>query len=248
MKVGTETATHKCQEPLRLICFPPAGAGAAFFYPFKLLAPSWLSIEPVELPGRGARFGERPLRSVDALADDLCRRIRVVGDFPCAFFGHSFGALLAFAVAQRQCTRAPLALFISACPAPHHISARPKLHQLADRDLLDVLGRLNGTAWELLENEEFVALLLPILRADLEAFESCDARSMDGAKIEGIKPVLMCGTNDEEISIAEMIAWKRYFDQPVSQRPFPGDHFFILRRPSLLIASIFEELSCQSQK
>ena len=40
---------------LRLICFPPAGAGATFFRSFKYLSPPHLTIEPVELPGETYR-------------------------------------------------------------------------------------------------------------------------------------------------------------------------------------------------
>lgn len=240
--VRTEAKSAEARPLLRLFCFPPAGAGATFFHSWKHLVPRQIAVEPLELPGRGARFREPLVRNVADLASDLALTIEAADDVPCAFFGHSFGALLAFEVATRlrEPARRPLVIFLSACPAPHRIPERQKLHRLPDQDLVHVLERLNGTARDLLASTEFMSLLLPILRADLEAFECYDVGS---GHISEINLVLMCGTRDNEISLMEMKSWQAYFDRACVLQPLPGDHFYLTENPSAIINSIFKRVS-----
>ncbi|MBN3819736.1 thioesterase, partial [Paraburkholderia sp. Se-20369] len=55
---------------LRMICCAYAGGSAAVFRGWHERLPRDVEICAVELPGRGARFREAPLRSMQALADD----------------------------------------------------------------------------------------------------------------------------------------------------------------------------------
>ena len=48
---------------VRVLCFPPAGAGACFFHGWGAALPDWAEVLPVELPGRNTRMRERmPVR------------------------------------------------------------------------------------------------------------------------------------------------------------------------------------------
>ena len=43
---------------LTLLCLPYSGASAMVYSRWRRKLPEWLKLQPVELPGRGARFGE----------------------------------------------------------------------------------------------------------------------------------------------------------------------------------------------
>jgi medium-chain acyl-[acyl-carrier-protein] hydrolase len=85
------------------------------------------------------------------------------------------GALVAFELARRLRPMGfePVHLFASAFRAPHLPSRRPQdRHLLPDQELMEVIRALNGIPLALLENREFLDLILPTLRSDLKAVET----------------------------------------------------------------------------
>ena len=105
----------------RVFLFPHAGAGAAAYRDWEL--PPEFDIVAVQQPGRGPRRAEPACTSLDQLRDAVITALRPTLDegVPFVFFGHSFGSIAAVEVARALADRglaAPLALFLSAHPAP----------------------------------------------------------------------------------------------------------------------------------
>ena len=64
----------------------------------------------LNLPGRGARANEPALTEMEAVLDLAQAELNTISDKPFAFFGHSAGAVMAFALASRLIrTRQPTA-------------------------------------------------------------------------------------------------------------------------------------------
>jgi len=106
---------------VQLFCLPYSGASARVYLHWRNTLPAWLSVLPVELPGRAGRIGEPPQTDMVALAGQLAGEIlpRITG--PYALFGHGLGALLAFEMAHAlrgADAPAPLALIASGAAAP----------------------------------------------------------------------------------------------------------------------------------
>ena len=107
--------------------------------------PSWIQVEPVELPGRGSRLHETAKGNFDALSADLSKVLegRIV-ESPerserYALFGHSMGALLACRIANRlHAARRPLpvALLVSAYVAPSQQDWRHYAGKKTDASLI----------------------------------------------------------------------------------------------------------------
>src|SRR5207245_11139449 len=95
-------------------------------------------------------------------------------------FGHSLGALVAYEIAHelRAAQRpAPDWLFASAYGAPHLPRKAPPLHGLADDDLLPHLLAGSGELpAELLDDEEYLKLVLSCSRSDLAGVEPSEYR------------------------------------------------------------------------
>ena len=66
----------------------------------------------------------------------------------------------------------PVHLFVSAGRAPQIPHRAPPIHALPDDEFLAELRRLNGTPRELLDHEELMEVMLPILRADFALYET----------------------------------------------------------------------------
>src|SRR5947208_6491866 len=85
---------------LQLFCFPYAGGGASIFRSWQAETGPSIRMVPVRLRGRESRIFEQPLRSVPELTEAIAAEIVPLIDGPFAFFGYSFGALLAFETAR----------------------------------------------------------------------------------------------------------------------------------------------------
>ena len=95
---------------LNLLCLPYSGASAMVYSRWRRKLPQWLHLQPLELPGRGARYAEPLHTDMRELARQLALEIRGTLRTPYALFGHSLGALLACELAH--------ALRALGCPEP----------------------------------------------------------------------------------------------------------------------------------
>jgi medium-chain acyl-[acyl-carrier-protein] hydrolase len=176
---------------------------------------------------------ERPFAQLSPLVEALAQALAPLLDKPFAFFGHSLGALISFELARqfrRQYGVHPVRLFVSAGRAPHIPHRGPPIHTLAEKEFLAELRRLNGTPSEILDHEELMEIMLPLLRADFALYENY---------VYSTEPPLNCpisafgGIQDHRVNESDLEAWRAQTTASFSLRMFPGDHFF-LKQPLLL--------------
>lgn len=229
---------------LRLICFPYAGAGAAVYR----LWPNYLS-EDVEVvavhpPGRAHRLRERPLTCIEAMVEGAIASLTPLMDRPFAVFGHSLGAVVAaeFVRSLHERGRTAAHLFVSARP-PRLEPAR-LLHRLPDQEFVEAINRkYNGIPAEILTEPELLELLLPALRADIEALETF-CPHLDRPKI-ACPTTVYGGTHDRNVSEPDLAGWNRETTKPCRIRVFPGDHFYINANAAAVLADLSMTLSSQ---
>jgi surfactin synthase thioesterase subunit len=196
-------------QPCRLLCLPPAGAGASLFFPWLDTAPADIEVCPVSLPGREDRLREPLPASIAALADALAETLAPSLDLPYAVLGYSMGALLGYELLQRwqaRGLRQPDLFIALAARAPGvPFSRETPLHTL-DRDAFrKTLADLGGTPPELLANEDAMALFEPILRNDLRISE--DYAGARGWRMDC--PVLgLYGRRDTLLGESDVSAWR----------------------------------------
>ncbi|MBY0278544.1 alpha/beta fold hydrolase [Candidatus Binatia bacterium] len=224
-------------EPLlRLYCFPYAGAGAWLFRDWGEQLPESTEVVAVELPGRGTRMAEEPVTRLAALASELAERL---AERPGAFalFGHSFGGLLAFEVAQAlRCRgRTPLHLFVSATLPPQLCRPARRLHELEREALVRELVRLGGIPPEILADRAFLERVLKPVRADLEAFETHEFAP--GAPLR-CPITVFGGTRDPSVSRRQLEEWSLHTEAEFALQMLPGDHFFVRAPQSGLLAAV----------
>jgi medium-chain acyl-[acyl-carrier-protein] hydrolase len=222
---------------LRLFCFPYAGAGPNIFRNWARLLPPSVEVCGVALPGRAFRLDERPRDRLGPLADELVSALLELPAKPFAFFGHSFGGLLCFEVARRlHRLGAPLPaeLFVAACPPPH-LKPAQDAHRLPERAFKERLRELGGTPAPVLECPELMDLLLPVLRADLTAFETHDHEL--GPPLP-IRMTAFGGASDPLVDEETLDGWSRHTSERFMIRVFPGDHFFLHSDEEAVVAMV----------
>jgi medium-chain acyl-[acyl-carrier-protein] hydrolase len=113
------------------------------------------------------------------------------------------------------------------------------LHLLPDDELLDGLRRLNGTAEQLLANEEFMRLLLPTIRADFALVETYSYQP--GPPLD-VPITAFGGQGDSEVDPSTIAAWSIHTAREFRLHMVPGDHFFIQKQRALVAAELSREI------
>jgi len=211
---------------LRLFCFPYAGGSASAFARWPDFLPPTVDVRPVQLPGRWNRMREAPFTRFDDALRVLAQVLPPFFDRPFAFFGHSMGASIAFEVARRLESRGVrlAVLFVSGRPAPSMPRRGDQVHLSDDAAVLAEMKRLSGTESELLEDDDFVRMVLPVVRNDYKAIETY--RYTPGTNVSC--PVLaMIGDDDPKVNQAEAEGWRSHTSGRFDLRVYRGGHFYL---------------------
>jgi medium-chain acyl-[acyl-carrier-protein] hydrolase len=228
---------------IRLFCFPYAGGGVSLFRTWPQSSPPEVEVCPVQLPGRENRLTEVAFSHIHPLIDTLAMALRPYLDMPYAFFGHSMGALISFELARRlrqtEPGLEPVHLFVSGRRAPQLPDPDPPTHDLPEAEFIEELRRLKGTPEDVLQNEELLHLLLPLLRAD---FALCETYTYDQDKPLGCAISAFSGLQDAEVPRDVIAAWKKQTYSSFRLRLFVGGHFFVDQQQASLLRAISQDL------
>lgn len=213
---------------MELWCLPYAGASATFYRRWEQRMGEAVRIRPLELPGRGVKFGEPLLRSMEALVDYAYEQIRNATDY--ALFGHSLGGEIAFRLAQRMEAQAgvqPRALILSGLLPPSEPRSYTIDHRLPDAAFVKALERLGGMAPEVVSHPEMLKHMLPIVRADLEAYNgAAQTRLQSAAQAVRCRMTVLFGREDP-LTDGNMERWGECTQGECQLEAFEGGHFFI---------------------
>ncbi|MBC2903717.1 thioesterase II family protein [Streptomyces cupreus] len=235
---------------LRLFCFHHAGGGASFFSSWAARVPSGVDVLPVQLPGREARYREPRFQDAGELVEALARDLApCLDEGPWAAYGHSMGALVATALATarlREGGRGPEALFLGAYAAPHLTPTLPAPDRYEDRELARLLVDFGGLDPQFLEREDWLRVLLPIVRDDLRICASHARAGLPDPDDERARLPLVveafAGIDDPLVDPATVQAWERY-TRDFRMALVPGGHFFPRAEPGPFFARLNRSLA-----
>lgn len=248
---GSETADRwfpfrstRAEARLRLFCLPYAGGSAGVFRGWERELPAAVELWPVQPPGRERRLREPPFVRLDALVSALVEVLTPHLDRPFALLGHSLGGLVAFELTRRlRALRAPLPvhLLVSGSRAPHFpLPWSTPYHTLGDAELAERLRNLGGTPPEILEHEELMQLILPIVRADFEVLETY--RFEPGEPLE-VPLSAFGGRQDDGVPATTVEGWRAYTRGRWRWQLFDGGHFFLHERRGELLREVSRDLA-----
>ncbi|WP_169736578.1 thioesterase II family protein [Pseudonocardia spinosispora] len=197
--------------PLQLLCFPWSGASSSAYEPLAEAMPAHVRVVGVRPP---------KLPDIDSMADVLADELDLAGRY--AFFGHSFGALLAYAVARRL--PVPPELIVTSGSRSPATPPPVTMHELPDDEFDTKLGRMGGIAPAYLADPAFMDRFRPKVRADLSICESYRASTLDTLDV----PMsTWAGSDDWYASPWLTRPWGDFAAGHFQHRIFDGGHFFI---------------------
>lgn len=228
---------------LRLFSFPYAGGSASIFHNWSERFPPEIEVCPVQLPGRENRLREPAFSRIQPLVDSLTSALLPYLDMPYAFFGHSMGSLISFEFA-RHLRRAGYGsglvhLFVSGHRAPQIPDPDAPIYHLPDKDFIEGVRRLNGMPEAVLQNKEFLDMILPLLRAD---FALCETYTCIDDKPLSCPITAFGGLQDDEAPHDTLAAWKEQTRGQFKLHCFPGDHFFLYKEQDKLLQCLVKDL------
>jgi medium-chain acyl-[acyl-carrier-protein] hydrolase len=226
----------------RLFCFPYAGGGTAVFRTWPDFLPPHIEVCVPELPGREAEIDKVPIADIDVLVDLLLEQMLSHLSIPYAVFGHSMGAFIAFELAhaiRRRGLREPTHLFASGQRAPKLPYPEKPIFTLPDAAFTAaVVARYDGIPKEILQDREFMQLMLPTLRADFTLGENYRYRGAGPLAC----PIIVLGGLQDGLKQWQLEAWAPETSARCSVHLFPGGHFFINTARTALFSLLCREL------
>jgi medium-chain acyl-[acyl-carrier-protein] hydrolase len=226
-----------------MFCFPYVGGGAHIFNDWRRAIPEHVGLYAIQLPGRGRRFCEAPLDRLQPMVAAIAEALARFDDLPFVFFGHSMGALVAFETARalrRGACQGPAWLFASGFRAPQLADDDAPIHDLPEPAFLAKLQELEGTPAEVLQNEEILRLMLPIVRADFAVVETY--RYLPEPPLAC--PITAFGVlRDKHFGRAHAAAWREQTSSSFEMYMLEGTHFFIHSSRDALLALVARTLS-----
>ncbi|MFH8804242.1 thioesterase II family protein [Streptomyces sp. NPDC017936] len=229
---------------IRLFCFPYAGGGASTFRSWAELLPEEVDVYAVQPPGREDRLFETPVDDIAVVLREVVPEILEFSSEPFSLFGHSLGAVVCWEVARALRDDhgvEPEHLFLSGCRAlPTLHDGRRDLYALSDRELVAALREMNGTPEEILQNDEFMRLFLPAVRADYAMLSRY--RFVRGTA-PACRATVFGGAEDPAVSREQLERWVDDLPDGSQTLVLPGDHFFLHSSRVRLLSEIGSRLS-----
>lgn len=220
----------------RAVLVPHAGGGAAVYRDWHARFPAHIETCALRLAGREARMSEAPARRLVPTARVLAAELAGwLDERPFVMFGHSMGALLAFEVVRqlrREHGRSPRHLFLASYRAPQTQRPSEVRRHHSEGEVVSRFMGANDVSRPMAE--ELLAMLRPILEADVEMCETYDYAP---------EPPLDCplslsrGATDY-VTDEDLLAWSAQTTAAFSVRTFTGDHFFLHQHHGALIREL----------
>jgi surfactin synthase thioesterase subunit len=218
---------------LQVLCFPPAGGGAASFSELYAAAGEDVACLALELPGHLTRIQEpaaADLAEVTRGAIAATAHVVAATDLPYVLLGQCFGAIVAFEVAAglaRSGVRPPAAVVVAGSSAPDVVRAARIADPVAFlRDM--------GGCDELLEMPALLQITIEVLDRDVALLRGY---RYDGSVIDA--PILaLRGREDASVPHADLARWASCTRGETRLRELPGGHTFLAAHIGELLADL----------
>lgn len=227
-----------------LIFFPPAGSSASTAAALRTTLPAGWSLVGVRYPARGPRRREPPASTIRELALGCLPEVGALAT-TSVLYGHSFGALVAYDVAQllQRGGLAVAGLLVSGSAAPTgelpgtstgSPSGGP-VDDLDDDRLLALVARQGGTGRALIDNDELMRVMLPVIRSDV----ALARRYINDHPARLTAPVMALGGRaDPGLPTTALQTWRGVTESWLGCELVDGAHFFYLQDPSAIAAAL----------
>lgn len=203
-----------------------AGGDRNSFRPLIDALQSHFQVETPELPGRGDRMSEPPLKNKQEAVADVLEQIKKARqkEVPYLMYGHSMGAILGFEIchAMEKEGDAPIHFVATGYPGPGIKETNPIAH-LPKTEFFTEVRKLGGISDEVMQYEELLDFFEPVLRGDFSLLEN-KSNQVPNIKIQ--TPIYAVMGKSEKYAL-NIRNWASYTEAECECQIVNGNHFFI---------------------
>ena len=120
--------------------------------------------------------------------------------------------------------RSPEHIFFSGNVPPHLQDEKVKVSNLSDDAFVDEILKKGGTPKDIFQDEELKSIFVPILKADYNIIEKY---KFDNRNVEFNCGISVFNGKQDELSINELLEWRKYTKFSFVLEQFEGGHFFV---------------------
>lgn len=229
---------------MKIIAIPFAGGDRNAFRAFSKYIPTGIEWITLELPGRGRRFANPLVKNIHAATNDLFAQIKPhISKEPYMIYGHSMGTLLGYELTKRireEQLNMPVCLYFTGRGAPGAKEVEIR-SSLPPEQFWDRVRKMGGLPEEILAHNELLELYYPILSSDFKIIEDYVYTPLEEPL--SIPIFVTMGTNEigddpDKTTKEQAQKWQEETSKLFTYNELPGDHFFILKHPELLMGKV----------
>lgn len=212
-----------------LVCFPYAGALGSCYGAWSSYAHE--SVRVYEMPQPEARS----THGIERELDEMVEAIVALPQEKVALFGHSLGAIMAAACAERlrDTHKPPEFLAVSAMAPPPRHRRFAQLLELDDDEFVNAL-RSAGSLPNLPTRVGAQRLVLRTFREHLEVLAACPEPSE-----ASVTPIFAYGgVGDSAVSETDLYEWRHYTTSRFHVRSFAGGHMWLVDHAEELVKDL----------
>ncbi|HEY0449713.1 thioesterase II family protein [Actinophytocola sp.] len=246
------TRPPRSRPPVRLYCFPYAGATSSIYRSWQAKSPDSVQLVGIDPPGRGTRTKEPVIERfpelVASMAAAVAADLRRAGEPRYATFGHSLGGVVSLAVADAVAHRTglpPERSFVSASLPPGLHKPVDETAGMTDAELVEKIRADGGTAPALLASEAMAAILVRLMRED-HALRSQFAA--EHGLVVGHPLTTIAALDDEFITPERMRRWAGHSAAAGRHVEIDGGHFAAFDDPTEVLAIVAHDLLASADR
>jgi medium-chain acyl-[acyl-carrier-protein] hydrolase len=213
---------------INLFTVPYAFGGANIYRGFEKHLESHINIISLNYPGHEARISEKLLLSIQEMAEDVYKQIYDNLECEYSLLGYSMGGYICYELYQiikKNNKKLPKYMFIFASNEPEYNQKYKNGNDFNLTQVREVLIEFGGTSNEIINNDDFIELIAPIVRNDITALGTYVPTSYIEGKI-GCSVTVVRGSQEENIEDCQ-IKWNNYFYNECEYIVVNGKHFFM---------------------
>lgn len=226
----------------QMICFPYLGGNAYSYSDMIKAIPDDIEVWVANPPGH---FGSS-LALISHMHDLVSVYYSEISEIIRAgsvFFGHSMGGLVAYFLAERMRNReseiVPDKLFLSASTPPCCYDKKEN-KLLSDSEVIERIKVYNALPKRLLSNQEMMAVMMPVFRADYGILETAPREKFQKLDVEAR---VLWGENDKTEDVASMVLWKNYLVRDYDIKIIHNaEHMFIHDQAEAVASYVMEKI------
>lgn len=211
---------------IRIFAFPYAMGGANAYHALKSkLEPFGYQVVALNYPGHESRIMEELLGTMQEIAQDMYAQISEHLDEDYCLLGYSMGGIICYELYQlikKNRRKLPLHVFLLAADDPGAEPDYTNCENMTIQRARGIFTEMGGTPDEILESDDMLELLLPIVKGDLCALERYVPTP--NYKIE-CDVTLIRGKGEDNSRCPQ--SWNQYLSKPCDYYEVEGEHFFM---------------------